>query len=264
MSLWQYQQRTEPVLSPGPEVTQLDKWFVQASEPVRLRKRLLGLEDAHGWWEEIATPPAETITLDKWYQPASEPLQFKHQTRPGWYTDPVLSPGPEVAQLDKWFMRASEPVRRVRRLSDYTERTPEWWQGVFDDDTTALFQWRALYPDLLWRKQRVAESWRTGEEIEHFLRDQYQWTPTYPDRLPRTHLVREGGERQRILIEVVVPVPEGSWTPIFPDRVYGKPWTVRQWLANDLVEFSVPEAPTEVLFRFRTAKWYRMVNMRQL
>jgi hypothetical protein len=146
---WLYQGLAEPppaATLPAETIT-LDKWFRQASEPVRapvpcpespvvqpIDPSLYPIPGDGAWLQPIAQPVlpreavqppggvyvadpttfvVETITLDKWFQQASEPVRTVPPRLPGYWAG-VLEPTLfTVPPMDTWWRPASEPTRRI-------------------------------------------------------------------------------------------------------------------------------------------------------
>jgi hypothetical protein len=117
-TLFLYQSQTAPVLPAelAPPVTGL-RWWRQASEPVRVKPRLLTARQ-QAWAANPKLLPDETIDPDKWWQPASEPVRVRPRlataAQQAWAAAARLIPDEEI-NPDKWWQPASEPVRRRPR-----------------------------------------------------------------------------------------------------------------------------------------------------
>lgn len=112
MDRWLYQGLAEPpaaaVLA---EVITLDKWFRQATEPVRPP-----VPCPESFIVEPIDPSLYPIPGDgAWLQPIGQPVLPRRTVQPpgGVYVAAPSTFVVETVTLDKWFQRASEPVRTV-------------------------------------------------------------------------------------------------------------------------------------------------------
>lgn len=143
------------------ETTQLDKWWVAASEPTRnLRRALYGMGDI--------TFVVEITLLSKWWQPASEPpRQLKRLPDPEGFR---YGEGVFVIQtttLDKWWQPTSLPVRPAQRIAPIAEGYNLFWAvlaGVFNPNAGFPYEQASEPPRTLKRLTDV-EALRYGEGV---------------------------------------------------------------------------------------------------
>lgn len=133
------------------EVIGLDKWYRQATDPVRVRPRLT-LSPSAVLFDIGALAVPETITLDKWYQPVTDPVRPRRPIVLGAlgtaFIDLSFLEPPEAVTVDKWFRQTTDPVRVRPRpvlgapsvvLFDIGSLTPpetisldKWYQPIVD------------------------------------------------------------------------------------------------------------------------------------
>lgn len=184
---WQIKSVTEPVLTDAqrPEQTLVSKWFVQASEPVRVRPPL-----NHYPALFLDPVPRGTVTLDDWFARAPDRVDGKRRaadypaaffdpkpvaaivydpSEMGWWRPapdhlnkaprtadyPFLAYNPQpfgTVQFDMWWRQAEEPARRFHAMPEHYQFLAFDFQpvpAVVSETGTATAAAMGIWPTLV-------------------------------------------------------------------------------------------------------------------
>lgn len=110
-----YPSKTEPILpeSLRPETLHVDRWYVQASEPVRQVLFSLAAVLAVGSVDPTLLTEPETLHVDRWFVQASEPVRVVPPINvvSAFTIDADLLTQPETLLVDRWFVPIVQPHR---------------------------------------------------------------------------------------------------------------------------------------------------------